>query len=95
MTSRPDDRCVSSGRLLTAAFPGPFPPCCLRIRHPRGHAAGARAMQGVRERTRSDPEFPPPPPNWSLQVIKAVFFDLDNTLTDFMRMKDMSVVEAI
>jgi putative hydrolase of the HAD superfamily len=30
-----------------------------------------------------------------LLVIKAVFFDLDNTLTDFMRMKEMSVAAAI
>jgi putative hydrolase of the HAD superfamily len=28
-------------------------------------------------------------------VIKAVFFDLDNTLTDFMRMKEMAVDAAI
>ena len=28
-------------------------------------------------------------------MIKAVFFDLDNTLTDFMRMKEMSIVAAV
>ncbi len=28
-------------------------------------------------------------------MIKAVFFDLDNTLTDFMRMKDLAVESAI
>ena len=28
-------------------------------------------------------------------MIKAVFFDLDNTLIDFMKMKEVSIVAAV
>src|SRR5262245_57899705 len=44
---------------------------------------------------RSHEETPGPDPGAHARVIRAIVFDLDNTLTDFMRMKEAAIQAAI